>query len=1697
LSKLITQQQQKQQQQEQQTLALNTNTKLDSVKYRNLNEQIFNELITFKDTSYLSNTAKASNLISNMKKSLKTQDTYSYDESKQQTDNTSNKSVLISVPINTKTTTISPAQNMSRPLDPLNDNLTQSIARTNLSSIINSSSVNTNLHNQYDSGVYNESSRKSNKSTSYYSDISIVVYDNVTNISSSINSGVNSALLNTNDANNNNKLNTNITTSSTSLNQNQNTNDLVVVSVSKHQQNRTSIISASNKSVNDFTGSIIAADRTNYFNKQQQIAKLNRPNNNNNDSLYSNVIKRDQQQRNRSVASPTTEPYNAYLHHERIPIVNQSLNEPTKIHHESYETYRDSILNSSKKRSASEQVSNHGGSTNSINIKSIQINYETKPEDKMTSVINVNINKKDHNNDDDDDDDEKEQEEELKKSSKPVAVIVNELNSKFDKDNLIVSPSISNSGKHQQDLIMNNKIIKVNTTTSLIENANICNNKTSSSNLYNMKLNNYTRDSGQIEKRLLELEQIAKSNIEQLEKFEQKYSSNNTNNNKNNNNLFEIPISIQLNTNNNNNNNKPTNNLDKQIKLLEEINLKPAIKQRYSNPINTTSTTTTTPNNNNNLTTNLTNVSSNSLTSTSNTKINLIKQQISSNSSSSTASSTSSITTDKQNKSSLQTSIDIEIYNLEPKALNPTNISESSRQTLTIMPRANRRSKQKPFKIECTDLSITKQQQQQQFKTKTIVMQPSPNNYTAEVSKLLEKDDTCDKLAKLEEEQQQHQKLESSSNEQLNIITKTDPESTTNDESANDDDDDECYTHKKQSISKKQSTEDLPATTTKTTETYSLLCGSLDIMTNKEKIVKRRKLPHHRHSHSVLNQQQQQQQETNEQQHIGKSKREPLVNRRDRRARHTIPLLAAGQGHLMLKKDENDKEALGKNDEVKEEQENNLITRISSIIEKEQQNIETNETTSSTPTSLLISSDDEETTAIKDISSKLKQNTQSFENLTENKVDIDDIKHDEEQYNNNDSSLEESQRKVIEWNNNDETNNKNNNNIQSTEEDAYNSNAYSAGEEQALNSFSANEQTFSDCELSSPMVIACSTEINNLTNENDKTPMSSLDLSTQIEEEFKEPQTLKVELNDNNPKSGSKSDSETIDFKDETEQSEDEKNRIAKEHRYSATSMMPAAATAVTATNTIYAEPMVIRSLRKKHDSTDTLDSASSYEIRFERPHFSIDSKLDLEDKNIMWKNAINNIENYNKKKEEEQQTVLATTPIINITNDEMASNTNNDLSINTTSKLNTDVSSSSSFRSVEVSPKSNINETENDEIICEKIEIIKSITQMNNALIGVDIDQAKELNSIKLDVSSSSDSDNTNNDASVSLLTDQIEIISENKQQPEPKPEPEQKPVETEKVELLAAAKPVVVFDDGYGSTASMKNATNESCSSIDDTASEISLSSITTNNNKMMKKIVNKKLESLLDDSDNNVDLLDNLTTTVVFESESLTDKTLSCRLNDSELDEITLIEPTCEQQKQQDESTSEIIIEKTISYTKNMESKQPVEISNTETAATTTTPNDESNEFILIEQLENSMKIVELEPLAASQITIDLNETNKNITEVQIKLEQSVMENDSSNSDVIDSNVEIIKIEDIIKHNEIEPVEKVIKQLIDENQPIVVEKCDQLENNQLLDIVKNDLTEIKPEKSDFKEEEKDDQSSVKNNELKNLLMPTFING
>jgi len=114
--------------------------------------------------------------------------------------------------------------------------------------------------------------------------------------------------------------------------------------------------------------------------------------------------------------------------------------------------------------------------------------------------------------------------------------------------------------------------------------------------------------------------------------------------------------------------------------------------------------------------------------------------------------------------------------------------------------------------------------------------------------------------------------------------------------------------------------------------------------------------------------------------------------------------------------------------------------------------------------------------------------------------------------------------------------------------------------------------------------------------------------------------------------------------------------------------------------------------------------------------------------------------------------------------------------------------------------------------------------------------------------------------------------------------------------------------------------------------------------------------------------------------------------------------------------------------------MESKQPVET--TVDTATTAAP-DESKEFILIEQLENSMKIVELEPLAASRITIDLNETNKNSAD-EIKLEQqSVLIENIVPVVVLDSNKSEIIIpaeDDIIK-----PVEKIIDELI-KNEPII---------------------------------------------------------
>jgi len=120
LSKLISKQQLKHQQLQQHNQPINL---AETAKFRNLNEQIFNELITFQDTS---STGKASNLIANMKKSIR-KDIYNYEETASSSklrqhpdDFKSNEThhqigiekisrpdenVLISVPINNKSLT--------------------------------------------------------------------------------------------------------------------------------------------------------------------------------------------------------------------------------------------------------------------------------------------------------------------------------------------------------------------------------------------------------------------------------------------------------------------------------------------------------------------------------------------------------------------------------------------------------------------------------------------------------------------------------------------------------------------------------------------------------------------------------------------------------------------------------------------------------------------------------------------------------------------------------------------------------------------------------------------------------------------------------------------------------------------------------------------------------------------------------------------------------------------------------------------------------------------------------------------------------------------------------------------------------------------------------------------------------------------------------------------------------------------------------------------------------------------------------------------------------------------------------------------------------------------------------------------------------------------------------------------------------
>lgn len=149
-----------------------------SSKYRSINEQIFNELISFQDTLFQNQTKSSnqslsssrSSQISTSSKMKKSESVHDYTR-KETADNLSEN--LISIELNS-TRPIRAKQNEPESTITLRPNAANSARRM----ILNSKNINSGQFSS-DSG-YGDSARKSNtKSTSYYSDISILVYDNI------------------------------------------------------------------------------------------------------------------------------------------------------------------------------------------------------------------------------------------------------------------------------------------------------------------------------------------------------------------------------------------------------------------------------------------------------------------------------------------------------------------------------------------------------------------------------------------------------------------------------------------------------------------------------------------------------------------------------------------------------------------------------------------------------------------------------------------------------------------------------------------------------------------------------------------------------------------------------------------------------------------------------------------------------------------------------------------------------------------------------------------------------------------------------------------------------------------------------------------------------------------------------------------------------------------------------------------------------------------------------------------------------------------------------------------------------------------------------------------------------------------------------------------------------------------------------
>ena len=1297
-----------------------------TAKYRSLNEQIFNELITFQDPSYNLNLKQKPQIMSKQSKKLyqesssrvvshgheSVHERYSVIEESRRDHTESfvvseapafssrksslNENVLINVPIQLEPVEL--AENLiSIDLSKTaqhNDERTVKFRQPGgqNTSRRHSNHVNTAQFSQVsDSGYTEVSDQKSNKTASYCSNISITVYDNTAHIVNRGSSGsVNSKRQPIN------KMAPTVKTSSSS--------DVVMVSVTSqpqpfvhpqiqassrnHSQSSMSHLipasmaasSSKSASVNDFTGSILAADRVNYYNKQHAAAaaaaaaKLSA-----NESMYSHLVRKEvsSNELNRFIRSGSANSGDLFAAKpQRVSISSQGsmvsggvASSPTKKNidqsmHVQFErqqqqhyvnslrcvnTPYDSLM---KKRASSEQLSNDKLISIKLDRDEAHSTSANQNENAFTKSVLISHNydnRNDNNtNNNNNNNGGKAFREEEKMNDKTEGIEgnnafnnINNNNNKSKMMNASVAGSLSCSstltsslllgkraapppgGPHQSnDLNSSGEMAEslvVSSSSSILsaktnkptksgrkKNSSGSSSSSSSDSISSLTSNasgakplmssmNDERED-QIAKRLVELEDINKQNIEQLAKLEQDYAQSAAQ-------AFEIPISIQL---------------------IE------AAKSQVADlaaPV----------------------ISTSSIDEGKELQQSLESSFNSTNSSSSLVASDESFkqATNKNKKSfDLQSSIDIEIYNTTQSI---EFFSNYERQR----PRINQR-KQKPFKIECNDQLVTLMNnlatgvdEKEHIKTSKSLEESEMTTATVSTQQIEARTSLFEGLSRDSSPVKQLAQKASD----ISDIDASSPDAT------------------------------LATSQLKATGSLSSLCGSLDIAVNREKHVRRRKL-HQRPSLKMKRSQTTDSVNSKEPERTESLEREELKQlrsqkefRRDRRLRHTIPISGCNRSSSFNDPEQaKSKEAL-----ITQDTNENQIPIESEIPIATVQSKE-NILMSSSSTS---SSDDEKKVCY------LKPKPPSIVRRERDKKLTSSDKPVEQ-----DTDNETRCRKVIEWTTlNDSDLTELNTSRPDDEEDP----------ELALkksNSAEEIRETFSDI------------EVTNLTKNFDEVASSVIaDVVEALEGgETTRPLsccTCPPEINVVPPfekSSGSKSDTEGLVLD----------GRLSSGSR------------------------LLNRSLRKKHDSTDTIDSASSYECRFER--ISLTAKQQnlrqkLEAKNSQW-NALNKsgIEDA-----PQQEPVELISPL-------------------------------------------------KDEIECvenEQIVLIEDSTSFVDSPRDEKVEQTPDLPTSEADTSVS--------------FAGQLEA---------------------------SPAQPVItsIFDDGYGSTVSIKNATNESFSSLDDATSEIS---------------------------------------------------------------------------------------------------------------------------------------------------------------------------------------------------------------------------------------------------------------------------------